>query len=537
MTSNESFRHHPRDLGSRSSNSGSWAGIVVRRSVAIVVLGTGALALLWLALPRSATATAALIGVTAVGLGVLVVAALSRTVHALSLYAVFSYAHVLLFVLRPVYNALAQDGINIFTGAPSGTEALWAALLAGGGFISLSLAYGLATASRSLPIGWSARSVRPIPRERWRALLPILAVVELVGVGMYAVYVQQVGGIASYISISMGRSDQLTQVLSGASGYLTSGLLFTQGAALVVFAQGLAARRSLLSLLGLALVVLSVAPQVLSGSRSVFVPIVIALLIVIRTIRPKMITGRRIALLAFPAYLLLIVFPGIARVDASSSGNFLSSLRQALSPQGFLDGFLGGFDTAMFDAFELQVASRMAGNLDLAMGQTYLAGLFSFVPRAIWPGKPQAVDTILNAALFPETAARGIGFSFGFYSEPYFNFGVAGIVVVGTIFGALLGAGDRKFRDFATAEAIALGALVSGALMTVVRGSLSFDLQRILIPLLPALAAIWVTRSAGQPSNRMTARETLGSRTGSEPHGRSSSYRRMRAADRSHPIS
>jgi hypothetical protein len=62
-----------------------------------------------------------------------------------------------------------------------------------------------------------------------------------------------------------------------------------------------------------------------------------------------------------------------------------------------------------------------------AHGRTYLNALARPVPRALWPDKPKAADTLLTARIWPRLAAIGGGFAFSLFGEPYLNFGLAGV--------------------------------------------------------------------------------------------------------------
>jgi hypothetical protein len=455
-----------------------WFGTIALGVATVVV------ALIACAVTSSANSseTAAVIGLVALAAGIVIVSTLGKRIPALSFYSLYAFSHAALFVLRPAYNGIFQGAIDPFGAGPHEESIVSAALVAGLGFLCVSLAYGLLRDSRS---STATSSVRPIPEREWRNLLPLIVLVVIAGVALYSVYVRQVGGIASLIAVSSGRSVELTRSLASSSGYFTSGLLFTLGASTVIYCQGLITRRRGLALLGVALLIIGSGPQLLSGSRSVFLPLAITLLAGYVWIYPGRVRFWHVLAAAVPAFLALFILPRVLRQAPDGAAG--ATLGDQLAPHQVLDGFFGGLDTAMIDAFAHQLAGQASGQLSATNGSTYLAALGAVVPRAWWPQKPETVDNLLNNVLFPETAAKSIGFSFGMYSEPYLNFGLVGVVVFCMLVGIVLGLLDNRISRPVTLVQLAILALAVGTIFPIVRGSLTFDLQRLIIPAAPII--------------------------------------------------
>ncbi|WP_435302724.1 O-antigen polymerase [Microbacterium testaceum] len=405
---------------------------------------------------------------------------LGRNFHPLSLYAVFTYSHIALFVIRPAYNGIFQNAIDPFGAGQHNSTLILAAVIAALGFITVSLLYGMLKHP-----GRPNFTISPLSSGAWRTAAPGVVIVILAGVALYSVYVRQLGGIDRLLAVSSGRSVELTQALASSSGYFTSGLLFTFGASVLIYCHGLKSGRKRLAILGVALLAVGTGPQLLAGSRSVFLPLAVTLLVCFVWIFPGRIKPVYVAVAALPAFLLFFIIPRLLRqmpTDAPGSGFF-----SQLAPDQVLDGFFGGLDTAMIDAFAHQVAEQGSGQLPLANGSTYVGALGAAIPRAWWTDKPQTVDTLLNQALFPDTASRSIGFSFGVYSEPYLNFGFFGVVLFCAFLGVAFAIVDNLMMNNLSVFGLSLCALVVGSLFPIVRGSLTFDSQRLLIPAIPII--------------------------------------------------
>ncbi|WP_162236767.1 O-antigen polymerase [Curtobacterium sp. Leaf261] len=443
---------------------------------------------------------AALIGILGVTVGLVIVFIMQVRFPPLGSFAIYLYSHTAIFVMRPGYNSIWQDGRNIFDRSQTGEPMINAGLIGAFGFICVSLGYALNAPARRAERWKSTDSNvasskhqfewEPLHKKREHALVILCVLTFIAGVSLYLQYIQQIGGFRSFLSINAGRSAELTQALASSSGYLVSGLLLTLGTSLLLFTYGLAQKRRPYVVTGGLFLLIATLPQLMTGSRSVFVPLALSLLLIIMRTRPRLITWPRALLFGFPAFVLLFVAPRILRSEVTASNTFLDALRESFSVRAIMDGFFGGFDTAMIDAFALQIGAQSSGRIPFAGGSTYLAAILAFVPRNFWPAKPLAVDTILNQTLFPDTAAKHIGFSFGIYSEPYFNWGIIGVVLVAIIFGISLGKLDRWLTSTSSIIIFVAVALFAGQVFTLVRGSLSFDLQRVLVPLIP-LCLIW----------------------------------------------
>jgi len=412
----------------------------------------------------------------------------------LSLISIFTYCHVALFVIRPWYSLVEQSGTNIFTGERYGPPELAAAAVAATGYVAVCFGYVLS---------WrrSDEDLKYLPREQFVppnhvALERWMVIVAGVGFGLYAVYIASVGPARYFGELLGGRTEERSASIQGTSAYLYAGIQIAFGALLMLVILNLATRHRGRAAVYIVLLALAAFPSVASGSRASFLPVAVAILIVLSVLTPGILRLRAVVLWLPAVVFFGFIAPRVWR-DTLAQGQTLSqSLVAAASPENSLAGFFGGLDTAMIDAFAVQVSAQLSGSLQFLAGQSYLAFLGAPVPRSIWPDKPEPVDKVLNGVLFPSTDARGIGFSFGLYSEPYFNFGIVGVVIVMLLLGVALGVLQSGFERRPSATSLLLVAMVGGYLFPLARGSLTFDAQRLLIPLVPVLLGIWLAGRA-----------------------------------------
>ncbi|MDN4641339.1 O-antigen ligase [Agreia sp. PsM10] len=446
-------------------------------------------------------------------IGIMFVRLITGVFNAVSIISIITYCQFVLFIARPAYVVLFQDSINIFTSAPYDQNYVYAQLFAGIGFATLCLVYSISAGP--MVKGASKQQVRELPQEEWSKIRPALITITCIGMTLYFLYILQTGWGNYWQGTLSGRSDEQRNALSSSSGYLYSGLQFATGAVLFLFLYSTVQRRRRLQVLSLVVLTITVFPQIASGSRAVFIPIIIAIIAALARVDPSVLSPRRIVLWLPTLIVLGFVAPRIWRDNLASGVSLSDSLAQALTPDELFGGFLGGLDTAMVDAFAVQISAYENQSLPYLFGNSYLAALTAAVPRAIWPGKPGSIDEYLNAQLFPATDAKGIGFAFSSYSEPTANFGLVGVICVFALFGLLVGKLARAAENSSSTISTFFYIMIAGYVFPLMRGSFTFNFQRVLIPLVPVLIAIVIlqlskrnkerrsTDTSGRPSERV----------------------------------
>jgi oligosaccharide repeat unit polymerase len=424
--------------------------------------------------------------------GLAIVRSACGPISALSPLAMVAYCQILIFVARPAYSLTYQSSANIFTLNEYDDSMLTAQVYAGVGFIALCIGYSIRR-GRTLAHA-EPSAIAPFSDDMWRRLAGPLYLIIAAGYGLYSIYILQVGWSGYWSATLSGRSEELRSALSSNSGYFYSGLQFATGALILVIFQNALKRKIWITSALLILLSISMFPQIAAGSRSVFIPVAVAILFILHKVKPSVLKFSRVIIWGPAAFLLGFVAPRIWRDNLAVGGTLLESLQTAMTPENLFDNFFGGLDTAMVDAFALQIAAQQDGELPYQLGRTY-AGLFtSIVPRALWVNKPESVDELLNSAIFPETHAKKIGFAFGFYSEPTLNFGFIGVVVVSFFLGWVLASLAKRAEVRGDIASTFVLLMTVSYVFPIMRGSLSFDSQRLLISLLPVLLVFALIR-------------------------------------------
>lgn len=445
-----------------------------------------------------------LIATLTVALGLGFVTYSRGAIHPLSLIALVSYCQIALYIARPSYAIFFQESENLFNGDRYGAAYLQGQLIAAAGFIAICAGWVCVRPPNQII---THRDIGPYDARSWSSARLAVITVVILGFGLYSVYVLQIGPNRYFQGLLSGRSEMSRSFIEGTSAYLYSGLQFAFGALVLMHLQAGLTRERRTTVISAVLLVLAVVPNLSSGSRSIFIPIAVALLYIAFLVHPSILRMSRVVVWAPISYVLLLIAPRLWREQLATGGSLGESVTDAFTPEALFGDFFGGLDTAMLDAFAVQIAAQASGTIPLHWGGTYLTLFSSFIPRQIWADKPASVDQILNAELFPYTYAQGTGFSFGFYSEPYLNFGWVGVLVVGIFFGAVLGRISRWVRSSGTVFPAFIVIMVSSYIFPLMRGSLSFDLQRLLIPLIPLLIFLVFFRLLSPPNNLQEVRE------------------------------
>lgn len=478
-----------------------WAAIALTVVIALCVSAVAS---------SSQAAGGVAVGIVAVLLSITMIASMTGRFRWLSLIGFLVISHAVLFIGRPAYAIAFEGARSIFTSAPYDEAFVMAEVVSGIGLLAISFGYAIGVGRERSASDMPA--LEPWPEQRWIAARRWSLVVFVGGLGLYSVYVAQTGVGAYLNSIVAGRNDELREAVSSTAGYFYSGLTFALGAALVglLYAITFGRRRAALGFGGL--VVLVLVPSLLSGSRSAFLPVVVALILLLVRTRSKLVSPLRMVLIVPLVLILGVIAPRIWRDSLSAGGSISAAIGDALSPSQFFGEFLGGLDTAMVDALAVQVSAQESGSLGLLLGRSYLGFIVAPLPRALWGDKPLPTDTYLNQVLFPVTAEKGIGFAFSTYSEPYVNFGLIGVAVVMLVFGLLLGMLARRAQT-ASFAAFFVYAVAAGYTFALMRGTFTYNAQRLLLPLAPALLVLVLSKRAARHRGATGSQKRSAART------------------------
>lgn len=341
----------------------------------------------------------------------------------------FASGYALLFVVRPTFDLLSPNGTPMVSGLSPIPDFQLALLISLVGLLSFYLGYYV----RFGP--WLGRAI-PLPQARltpgvikWGLLLTSAA-----GLAAYSLFLMSAGGLAALRTVLAGRSVAQGTIEYTSSGYLYTGPLWITGPAILLLAttsRWLSGR----GIIGLGLLAISELVNAAQGNRS-WLLVVAAMVAVLwylrRHSRPSSIT---IVAGVVVVFLVGVVPLGQYRNVQGRSGTFVGAVGTAVTnPDNTVVEFFQGGDTGMFDDFaiELQFVPAIVPH---ALGQTYLGDLSDPVPRSLWAAKPPAGDNQLMAHVWPRLAAERVGLSFSMFGEPYWNFGIAGVLLLCMVMG------------------------------------------------------------------------------------------------------
>lgn len=135
----------------------------------------------------------------------------------------------------------------------------------------------------------------------------------------------------------------------------------------------------------------------------------------------------RIAAL-FAILLVFLVASGVYRqsIGAADSFNATLVILGAMTPALVHNYATQSMDfTTAYDIF-LLLHNR---NYNLGMGDTYLKLLYQFIPRSLWPEKPDNITVVMSKIFRPEQFEIGVSYNPTLLGEMYYNFGLAGVIV------------------------------------------------------------------------------------------------------------
>lgn len=290
----------------------------------------------------------------------------------------------------------------------------------------------------------------PVPRVRHLpargAATKALMVVGF-SLALFAAFMQMRGGIASHLaSFGMGRFRAV-----GGLGHFNVLILMGTTAALIWFAMDAAAVRKPWFWATAGLVI----PMsfLLSGSRSSVISTAV-LFVILWMIRTQKVPTARGLVMGVAAIFL------VGTLGALRDSTVRGRVDWAVLTEVDVAAMVAKGQAEMHNRGEsgafLPLVAKVPSRVDFLYGQSYLAAIFFFVPRAIWPEKPRGVGPMTNAYIYQEQEMRpgeiiqGSGIPPGALGEAYWNFYYPGVVLVYMFLGMFhwwIAAGLRRNAD------------------------------------------------------------------------------------------
>ncbi|MDP1846857.1 MAG: acyltransferase [Solirubrobacteraceae bacterium] len=327
----------------------------------------------------------------------------------------------LIFGLRPLELWLSPRDTTLALTALgfSPTDLVHAAAIGALGCAAWALGY-LATLGRP---------PRPQPLAASPALAlpagPLLGLLALSCLLWGALFMRQ-GGLATLVE-NPGELHNDGQ----SGGYAILGIWLAQGVALYALLARLhGAGRSATRLCALATAVSVAAAMALQARGLLVLGVVAGLIIVLRARVPRPRTVAVAVVAAAIAVPALVFLQQVRSYSQQSSPAEAVRLALQTPPATQQISDLGVFDNLV--ALQ-QLVPDSAERLD---GASLVAIPTAFVPRGLWPGKPQPVDQQMSALVYPGLTA---GTPVALQGELWWNFGVAGVALGAVAMGLLMG--------------------------------------------------------------------------------------------------
>jgi O-antigen/teichoic acid export membrane protein len=353
--------------------------------------------------------------------------------------SLFVIAWAIMFIARPAVMAAYGDFTLLHYETRTGfTKMLVLALLGALGFIGGYFS--------RLPANWASRR-RPLPNTPSDSIaVPYALAVLCGGLVLFALFLGNAGGAGALKTLVSGRSQALADLWQNSSAYLSGALMLAFPAALLLVDVGLRRRDRLLIGGGILALLPAVAPGVLTGTRSSFLPVIAALWMLPylrRGTRPR---RKAVIVVAFLAFTVGITFVGATRDLPARQHGLIGPLKSSLfRPDEGARRLLETGDTEMAPLLAIMISNvpdRFPYMDGAATGELFV----HWVPRALWPGKPRQGDEVLTRKLFHDTGISQAPRQFSPLANFYLDLGLLGGFVGMAFIGMLARAHYEYFR-------------------------------------------------------------------------------------------
>ena len=410
--------------------------------------------------------------------------------------AVLSVALFALFVLRPIahlaYGKMTYADLSLDAGFDS------ALTVAAFGVAALYCGYA-APAGRRI-----AQLLRPLPNAVKPEATTMVAVgLVVIGFLLYAVYIEQVGGLGVAKRLLSGRDPLEGSITSSGTVYFLFGPFLAIPATLLLFEAAAAKRRALsllLIALGTGLVVILVAGP--RGDRLWLMLLALGVFVLPYLRAQKRPRIRTVAVISLLWFAVGITFLADVRVPIARQGSPLELFKKtATNPLRGWHNFVLGADTEMFSILALET-ERVPSSQAHEPGITLLSLATNWIPRRFYPTKPVTADEKVYTMLLPKQASYSkAGTAPSIFGGFYYDSGLVGVLIGSMLFGVLARALYEYLLKYpASAGVRLLYASTLPFIIVLLRGNPTDTLARMLYIVFPILITLWLTGRRGSES-------------------------------------
>lgn len=213
-----------------------------------------------------------------------------------------------------------------------------------------------------------------------------------------------------------------------------------------------------------------------------------------------MLTRRRfstpVLIVVFFASFLVLV--SLRDLGTAGGPSLSESLQQSFGDPGVaLTETLTGDDSEMVDSVAI-LLQAVPSQLPHQPLHSVAALISSPVPSNLWAGKPQPMDSTVNALLLG-TQSNSAGLAYSFAGELYFDGGQLTVCLGFLLLGFVAARLTNLYLRTENAYVVLIYASLAGALINLMRGSMSYTFARLLFTTAPLIAfAIYVHFRTGR---------------------------------------
>lgn len=270
-------------------------------------------------------------------------------------------------------------------------------------------------------------AVPRVERLPARAAAPKALVVVGLSLMLFVAFMQMRGGVGAHLaSFGLGRFRAV-----GGLGHFTVLILMGTTAALVWFAvDETTSRKPLFWATAGAVIPMSF---LLSGSRSSVISTAV-LFVIVWMVRTQKVPAARGLVMGIGAIFL------VGALGALRESTYTGAVDWAVLTDVNVAEMVAAGQEEMQNRGEsgavVPLVAKVPARVDFLYGQSYLAAIFFFVPRAIWEEKPRGVGPMTNAYIYHDEEMRpgeiitGSGIPPGALGEAYWNFYYPGVVLI-----------------------------------------------------------------------------------------------------------
>ncbi len=323
----------------------------------------------------------------------------------------------------------------------------------------------------------------------------------LLGATLFGLFLAKGGGLGLLLYLIKGRASGDNMIFLNSTGYLYNGIAMWMASALIFFALAVVYKRHAYYVLFLAIALPLVIYYGARGSRSMLLPLVLAVPTFWYLYRRRRPSTRTLLIVAIAGIALIGWQREIRTAGVGSRGDAGAVLIKAFSsPLKQFGEILNGADNEMFDSItnELLVVPDEIG---YRPGGIFTEVFVRMVPRPLWPDKPLGLNDTVVHALWPKHYALSrASAAFSVLGPFYFDSGYIGVALGMFMIGIVLSGIWRWFRYYSeNLNALLIYSMSLPFVVILMRGTIPGTLARMLFVVIPLVLAMWFGRLRFRP--------------------------------------